>query len=717
MRCHHVFAPPLRSTINALTLLAFTHLAWSAEGSVIKNGFIWPERPKVQEALRSVAPDRVHGALVDEAQVAITLQVDAAAAPGGDGSAGRPFGRFADALTAATVSLRAGTGVRIRLAPGLYREGNFEIRAQDAPDFRAAPLIVEGAGPERTVFSGADPIETWTDEGDGLWSAPWPHRMGLFAGLMGEYNVKQILGQRREMLFVDGVWQHPVVLEDYDYQVPQLDQAKQRPGNGDAITHDPRGRWTFLGLRRPAEVLTPGSFGVIERPEQGPKLWLRGAAGFDPRRQRIEAAIRSQWGRIAFKDNVVLRGIGFQHYANPFFPDEGWSREGAVQIGAPGHKGTGFFQVRNLLIDSCAVRWNSGGGLAIHSVQRLTVTGTDASSNGCAGMGVGTVHDAVFQSCATNFNNWRGVLGGQLGWAIAGVKFHEMRDLIVRSHVAVGNDCSGLWWDINAENIIIDAPISVANRGNGMFLEISKGPFEVARGIFSNAGRNIRNVCAEHVTLRSNIVWVPATSDVDSVRIDPDTGKLVGSRACGMHYEFYNRHSDGNSAKWDALGHELDGKPKTHNDFWLPGPMLAIDNVFAAGAGALAMQAHFWLPPEIRRPELITGAWQGRKNLWWSDPGRGLLFVDFDKPENTPERNVFYDPARVAERLSEQGAVCADPRFTNPADYDFTVQEGSPLAGRTDLPLQRLGRGLVDALRRHQAWVGTLRPGKGWPAR
>jgi hypothetical protein len=695
---------------RVLAILLLASLAWSAEGDVIKHGKIWPQRPTIQEDLRSVATDRMHGASVDESQVAITLLVDAAAAPGGDGSVGRPFARFADALSSATASLRRGTGVRIRLAPGVYREGNFDIASDQTPAFLSAPFIIEGAGPDRTVFSGAEVINTWTNEGGDLWSAPWQHKMGHFAGLMGQFNVKKLLGQRREMLFIDGTWQHPVVLEDYDYQVQK--DAKAKPGE-DPKTPDPRGRWTYLGPVQPAEVLIAGSFGVVERPENKPRLWLRGTPGFDPGKHRVEVAVRSQWGRIVFKDHVILRGIGFQHYANPFFPDEGWSREGAVQFGAPG-KG-GFIQLRNIIIDNCSVGWNSGGGLSLHGIERLTITNTQVNWNGCGGMSVGTCRDAVIESCSTNFNNWRGVIGDMLGWSMGGVKFHEMRDLILRNHISIGNDCAGLWWDINGENILIDGPISAANRGNGLFLEIGKGPFEVTRGIFSNPRRNLRLLCAEHITLRSNIVWVPPTIADETVRLDPDTGKLLGSMACAVDYHFYNRHSDGNMAKWDEMGHVLDGKPKTHNDFWLPGPVKASANVFAARAGAVGIHASIWLPPEIRRKELFTRAWDGSGNVWWTEPGRGMLFIDFDKPSTSAERHAFVDPSRLSERLHETDPVVSDPRFTDPDNLDFTVLAGSPLVGRSDLPLRRIDRGTVDLLRRHQAWVKTLRVGKGWP--
>ena len=678
--------------------------------------FIFPERPLVQAPLRPVDLSKITGAKIDEAAVTTTLLVDATAKPGGDGSATRPFLLFADALKQAGVLMKAGTGVRIRLAPGVYREGQFEIRYPDEVVPRRAALIIEGAEKGKVVFSGADVMTGWKDEGDGLWSCAWPHEFGFFGGLMGQNNVQQLLGQRREMVYVDGVWQHPVILEDFAYTLKELDQAKITEGqHGGPQTHDPKGYWSYLGFKQPKEMLFPGSFGVAERSENGKRLWLRLAPGLDPNKQLVEAMARTQWARIAYKDNLVVRNLEFRHFGNAFFPDEGWSRSGAVQFGAPGQSGgDGHFQLHNILIEDCAVRWNSGGGLTLDRIQHLTVRRVDASHNGCGGMGEGLSHNMLFESCSTNFNNWRGQLGGCHGWAMAGIKFHEFRDAILRDLVSIGNLTGGLWWDVNCENFLVERPISVANNGLGVFFEISKGPMELSGAILSNSGTNLLLVCAEDVTLRNNIIWVPPAPVDSKMQVDANTGKISNSVSSCVNYLFYNRSSDKGDANWDVLGHELEGKPKTHRDFWLPGPVLAEGNVFSAGDNAYGMNCSIWLGPDIRRKELFDKAWVGRGNLWSSSGTPGFIFVDFDQPEKDPRRNTQLDAAGWSTRFNETAAVAADPQFTDPANFDFTVKPGSPLAGRSDLPLRKLPAAWLAELAAHQAWVKTLRPGKGW---
>lgn len=678
--------------------------------------FVSPPKPLVQAPLRPVDLSKVQGASVDEKAVTTTLRVDAAAAVGGDGAEGSPFARFADALACATELMKSGTAVRIRLAAGIYREGQFEIRFPSDVAARKATLIIEGDAPAKVIFSGADRMMGWKDEGEGLWSHDWPHAFGFFAGLMGEHNVQQLLGQRREMVFLDGVWQHPVILEDFDYTLKKLDQARAVEGqHGGPQVYDPRGFWTYRGFKPPKDVLFPGSFGVAERDENGKRIWLRLAPGVDPNAHQVEVMTRTQWARIAFKDNLVLRNLVFERYGDAYFPDEGWSREGAVQFGAPGEQGVdGYFQLHNVLVEDCAVRWNSGGGLTLDHLEHATFRRIDASHNGCGGIGQGSGHDLLIESCTTSFNNWRGYLGGCLGWAMGGVKFHEFRDMVLRDPVSIGNLCAGLWWDVNCENFLAERAVCLANRGNGIFFEISKGPIELSDAILSNPGRNLRLVCAEDVTLRNNVILVPPAAPENALTTDPNTGKMLNKLACAVDYEFYNRSSEKNDAQWDVLGHVLDGKPKTHNNFWLPGPVLAEGNVFVAGTNALGMHFSIWLGPDIRRQELFNKAWAGRSNLWFAAEAPTFLFVDFDQPEKNPRRNSRLDVEAWSQRFNETNAAWADPQFTDPIAFDFSVKPGSSLAGRKDLPLRRLPPAWATELAEHEAWVKTLRPGKGW---
>ena len=99
----------------------------------------------MQAPFQSVDLSRATGARIDENAIKTVLMVDAAANAGGDGSAARPFAAFGDAYARATELLKQGTPVKISLAAGVYREGDFELGFPDDETARATPLVIEGA--------------------------------------------------------------------------------------------------------------------------------------------------------------------------------------------------------------------------------------------------------------------------------------------------------------------------------------------------------------------------------------------------------------------------------------------------------------------------------------------------------------------------------------------------------------------------------------------
>ncbi len=678
--------------------------------------FIHPPKPDVQPALRSIDISHVTGAVIDESVVQTTLHVDTSATSGiGEhGSEGKPFATFAAAFAKATKLLKAGTPVRIKLAEGVYREGDFDIRFPDDEVARKTTLIIEGAGPGKTIFSGADVVTTkWRDEGNGLFSTDWPHNFGFYAGLMGRHNVKGLLGQRREMLFANGQWLHPVILENHTYAFRpgkaklKVGQHGQTPG----AIKDKRGYWAYTGFRDPKHALWEGSFGIAEKDENGNRLYVKLPYGVHPAGQRIEASLRKQFARIAYKDNVILRDFTVQHYAPHFFAWEGWQRHGTLQIGHPGKKP--FFQLRNVLIEDVEVAWNSGGGFRLGKAQGLTLRRVYSHHNGTGGGGLGTVVNLRFENVTANFNNWRGVLGNKRGWAIAGTKTHMFRDAVFEDFTAIGNETGGLWMDINCENFLVDRAVCIDNTGFAMFFEISKGPMEARNSLFASNSRTAgKLLCAEHVTLKNNIFHGGDRSDERAVVIDENIYRKVNNIAAALDYHFYNRDSRKGNAQWDVFGTELFGRPKTHNDYWLPGPVYAEGNVFIAGQNRYAMLARLWLPPEIRRAALFEGSWEGRGNTYFSDRGeKAFAFVNFDAPEGSPKRLQELTLGQWSARFGETNSTFQHPRLMAPDNYDFRLHPTSPLVNRVhELPSVKLSRETIAALREWRRFVAGLRP-------
>jgi len=682
-----------------------------------KGGFVQAGKPDVQPPLRSVDLSKLTGGVVDEAAVRRAIHVatgDVRASDANDGSAAHPLKTFGAAYDRARALLEKGTPVRIRLARGTYREGGFEIRFPDHEVARATTLVIEGEAPGAVEFSGSDVFSSWKDEGDGVWSHDWPHRFGFHAGLMGQHNVKELLGQRREMVFVDGAWQHPVILEDHTYVLRKLAKTQKKEGqHGGGRAYHNRGWWTYKGFKRPHDVLFPGSFGVTERDENGRKVYLRLAQGVDPNRARVEVTCRRQWARIAYKDNVVLRNLVFEQYASPYFPEEGWQRQCAVQLGHPGKPG--FFQNHNVVVEDVETRWNSGGAFAFNKTQGLTVRRLHSHHNGTGGAGLGDVHNMIWEDVTTNFNNWRGVLGKKYGWAMGGTKFHQFRTARITNHTAIGNKCAGIWMDVNCENFVVERAVSIRN-SLGVFFEISKGPMELRDSLLADNGKGIQLLCAEHVTLKNNIVYEPGTDDPKAkIVFDQNVGKRWRDVKSAVRFHFYNRASHKSSAQWDVFGTELFGRPKTHNDFWLPGPALAEGNVFVAGDNKYSMFMNIWLPPHIRQAELFTHAWRGRGNHYHATNTDGFLFVDFNQPEKSPKRLAAMSLDAWGARFDERDATWGNPRFVDPTRYDFRLHPDSPVAHLADdLPGTKLPVGTLRELKQWDTFVAGLVPGRGW---
>ena len=673
--------------------------------------FIMPDLPLIQPPHRRADVSDVTGAVIDESDIAAVLHVDVEAPADGDGTSTAPFRTFAAAWEQAKTLLTQRKPVKILLAPGVYREGGFEIRFPDNKKARETTLIIEGATPGAVIFSGADLFTSWTDEGNGIWSAPWPHDFGFHAGLMGRNNIMKLLGQRREMVFINDQWQHPVILEDHDYSLKKLDRARKKEGqHGGGRTHSAVGHWTYRGLKQPTDRLFTGSFGVAEKDENGNKLYIRPPDGVHPNTASIVVTTRKQWGRIAYKDNLILRNLVFERYASPVFPEEWWQRSNAVQFGHPGRPG--FFQNQNVLVENCVVRWNSGSGITFGKIRNLTVTNVEMHHNGTCGASTGDCHNILWQNVATNFNNWRGLLGGKQGWAIAGVKFHQFRDAIIRNPTSLGNATRGMWWDVNCENFVVESPMVVGNT-QGLFLEIGKGPQEIVGGLIADNGTGLKLLCAEHVTVKDTVIWEGDANDPDDgSAADEAAGTQWQNVQSGIFYHHYWRGSHKSDAQWDQLGHHLDGRPKTHNEFYLPGPALA--NVVAVGSGKRAFFSNIWLNPDQRDPRVYKRAWVGRDNLYHAENNSPFLFRNFDAPEGSPERLTEMGLDQHASRFVEINGHIADPGFADPESYDFTVAPDSPLAGRNNLPLVKLPPEQVLAIRAFKQWLESLKPGKGW---
>ncbi len=146
------------------------------------------------------------GAQVDESVVQKVIYVDqqsANAADTNDGSKDAPFKTIGPAVQLADACNASGIGVKILIAPGIYREA---ITLDRGRQTTSAPIIFEATGKGKTVVSGSEVWATWERSNAGRrYVHPWPYKWGMAAIPEGwEDVVLKPIVRRCEMVFVDG---------------------------------------------------------------------------------------------------------------------------------------------------------------------------------------------------------------------------------------------------------------------------------------------------------------------------------------------------------------------------------------------------------------------------------------------------------------------------------------------------------------------------------
>ena len=237
-------------------------------------------------------PTLARGANVDESRVTKILYVDPAHTEAADddkhGAADTPFATLNYACQAAVRAKDANVGVKIVLANGIYRE-TAEITAP--PKGKAdseAPLVIEAAERDQAVVDGADTLgwtpSTWKAE-NGRWTHPWPFRRAAVSKARSEPK-PDAAALPGDLIFINGL------------PVRQVN-CGNGPRAGDllgSVTHNPAGRG-------PAAF----DFNVLVQPPEDAEL--EGAI--------VQVGVRPRGLVIAGRYNVVVRGVMFQHAADP----------------------------------------------------------------------------------------------------------------------------------------------------------------------------------------------------------------------------------------------------------------------------------------------------------------------------------------------------------------------------------------------------------------
>ncbi len=160
----------------------------------------------------------------------------------------------------------------------------------------------------------------------------------------------------------------------------------------------------------------------------------------------------------------------------------------------------------DLLVEHLDVRWNSWNGMGLFSVRDLVLRDVTVNHNGAGGLNAFRATNLIVEDVESSYNNWRGAWGGFVGWA-TGQKFFHVHGARFTRFRAVGNAATGLWFDTDATNVVIENALLAENRTRGMFIEAIQGPMMIRDSTIRDNGElGILSTSASHVTLERNVI-------------------------------------------------------------------------------------------------------------------------------------------------------------------------------------------------------------------
>ncbi|MCU0355739.1 MAG: RICIN domain-containing protein, partial [Cytophagales bacterium] len=391
---------------------------------------------------------------------------------GNDNNAGTnaaPFRTLKKALDLAGSKKAANVGVKVLIAPGIYREGSptddWAIKFNFQPEqATAAPLVIEGAGwdaasPRNTggvILSGSEDWSGgWTKNADGTWSKDWPYAFGVPPKGVS-FGVSDAF-LRREWVHVNGKTYYQINPPNYTNQNGQVDGPTTGPNNinGGRLTADEGAFWVTDAVVANNTVTKMGKI-TIKLPASTP-------AGFDLNASvnLVEVTTKQNLLQLWLREqspnptNVVIRNLTFQH----------WGENYPVLVQ---HQ-------NNLLIEDCRFIKNKRQGLAIIPAKNVLVRRVDCSENGENGAGMTDVTNAVWEDCKFNRNSRQGEIVGYTGWSVCGIKFYSAsagnQNLTLLRCEAIENRSTGFWWDTGNFNCQMVESVALRNGSEGVFIE------------------------------------------------------------------------------------------------------------------------------------------------------------------------------------------------------------------------------------------------------
>jgi hypothetical protein len=284
---------------------------------------------------------------------------------------------------------------------------------------------------------------------------------------------------------------------------------------------------------------------------------------------------------------VTVEGVRIKEYAN-----------------ATGHAGA-LSAGDNWVVDHVVVLHNHGCGVKVNGAMGTLVERSTFSDNGWEGF-CGSSTGATFTHNTVKGNN---VLGFDAGWDAGGGKFANSQNLVVSHNSIVGNNGTGLWFDVGDDGVtalgnVIKNNTAKYGAGDGLRFEISCNGTIGSNSVSGNARLGISVVNSSSVAVGSASQGNTVSGNAGGpIRVLAD-GR-AGSNACGPENTAVQDQVDHNHmtlASGDVVG-VINAGGVVSNDVFT-------NNVYST-SGSCGLPFWTWWNGSKNEHDTFA-AWQGR---------------------------------------------------------------------------------------------------------
>ena len=407
----------------------------------------------------------VTGANVPEDLVKTVLYVSVEHSKASDTNPGTeelPLKSISQAATRALANRAQGSGTKILIAPGIYRDA---VRLpRHNKDHSDAPIVFEATENGKAILSGSDIFNDWhaVDGKENLYWHHWPHKWGP------REQIKDPVWIRC------GIFYRPILLQKETlYCNGQLQKLVLSP----------------LDLREGTHYVSEDEEKLI--------AWL--PKGLDARAALMEVPVRDRLFVGRTQRNIVIRGLVIRH-DNSYF-----GMQSACAFGSAS---------RNILIEDVRFEWNNCGGYGFNTCRDLTVRRVVANHNGGTGLSGCRLHNILFEDTENSYNNWRGDWGEYYSWSVGATKFLVIHGAVFRRNRSIGNHGLGFWFDTDCTDVLVDGAWWVKNERAGIFIEANQGPITIRNSVLAFNQHGVTSTNSSRVTLENNLIYGNLASQI-----------------------------------------------------------------------------------------------------------------------------------------------------------------------------------------------------------